>query len=475
MVSLKLYSPKHKYSVNKRKFFVASDLLWRAGVYPKEDKQRIYNNTPKILNQTHTKNIKELYNLATYTINKIVETNIRNTKRRGNFVYYRGPIDLTQKLLAKIKKEYLIFKRLSSNTIIDNPQYIVLPYINNKTDLFNPKPILYSENDNIFQHPRDKIKNIIGEKTKSDCNKIKQYKSIMTKKTLQSLILYKNQILKKIDSYCIHSTNDYDFIFSKKELQHIKLLALKYDVLNDLLESNGISTYNIETILYNKVARHIKQGDCLPNGDILIKNTNTYDKLNKRMLPSIITFANTTRGYRFKTYYFDLNYLGTIPNFQKQYVFYTKLGNKTAINLLNYKIAQYINNTNISEVYIETLDKKSMEDKLAESNFFTKNQILELLGDDKKFYYIKNLKNFNVNRFYNVSFPLIKCLKEFGAKNNINKAFLEAQAFNNIKHSPIFLYLKMGCKPLSHTEEELKEKLHKGVDYRENIWLMYER
>ena len=90
-----------------------------------------------------------------------------------------------------------------------------------------------------------------------------------------------------------------------------------------------------------------------------------------------------------------------------------------------------------------------MQKKMEESKLFTPQKITTLLEDGDSFYYLHNLKNFALDRYYDISKPLISCLKLFGENNNIKTTFLEALAYNNVKHSPVALYMHAGCKPLS--------------------------
>lgn len=475
MVSLKIPSSTCKLyrGYRKQKSFVAYDLLWRSGCFAKEENSFVIKNQIKFDNLSFNANRTPLLSIME-NVNRLVEKSVMNTRRAGDFVYYKSKRLLTKSLLKKIKLEYINLKNLYNAA--KNSQKLILPYLNENYTcaMIDEKPVLYRENDNIFVHPRDRLKNIIGETLDSDYEKMNLFINILNKNSLKELLKKKNDILKNIQASNISSVDCQDFRYSKNEMQRLKILATKYDMINNLLEYNGIFTKDIETLLFSNLKPDTKLGDILPNGDKILACTKTYDREKRAEISSIITFANTIFGYRFKTYAYNTSLISKISKYQKQYLYFSKLENIEAINNLNNKISYEINNSEIGEVYLEIADKNTMIKKMKEENLFSQNQIENLLNDDEKYYYIKNLKNFNINKFYNIAVPLIKCLKEFGNKNNIHKAFLEAQAFYNVKHSPIFLYLKMGCKPISHTREDIEKDIHNGYDYKKNVWLVYE-
>ncbi len=449
--------------------------MWRVGALAKEDISKFCLYREKIENLSDSE-LSQFCSKVLNSVNNIVGKKLVNSKRIGDFVYYSSKNLLTKTLLKIIKLEYFKFKAAQASPVFQKQKNIILPYVNKQYNELNinRKPILYRENDNIFIHPRDKLRSIIGETLMSDANKFKLYNDFIKKKEWKLLIAQKKEIINNIQAYKISSIADNDFKYTKEDIENLKKLAIKYDMINSCLENKGIYTKDIETVIYSNLQPNIGCGDVLPNGDIVLSCGMTYDLQKKFLIPSLITFANTNRGYRFKMYSYNGDAIAKIPAYKKQFEYFTRLENFDAIDLLNQRAAEYINGTEIAEVYAELLGKHDMTEKMKKSQVLPNAKIEELLNYQQKFLYIKNLKNFDIKKFFNVALPLINCLKEFCLINKINKAFLEAECFNNVKHSPVFLYLKVGCKPIFYTKEEMEKELHTGFDYKKNVWFTYE-
>lgn len=468
------YRISYKYNKNFKSMYKlhnAYNLRAKCGVYPSED-LKYYDNVKMHLFSNYSNSYSYNFLSLLEKINTIVSQALINTVQRGIFLYYKNNTKITSRLLKKIKFENLKFNIIDN--INNSNKILYLPNVNfcikNKT----PKLLQYGKNDSYFIHPREKL-NYIIKGYNNENNFSQKYARMLDNISLQELIKKKNNVIKKIISYLDKSDDTYDFIFSKDELNKIQILAKKYDTIEHLLISNGINTSSIEALIFNKIPlNNLAPGNKLPNGDIIIKRTQIYDKQKKANTDAILTFANTDRGYRFKAYKYNKNVYKLISTIEKKYNYYIQTNNLKDINNLNAKLSQLIKDNEIAEVYLEEYSQKEMKKLISEDNSVPVNILEKVLQNNEKYYYIKNLKNFNLQRFQNVSVPLINCLKEFGKLNNIKKVFIEALAFNNVKHSPVFLYLRMGCVPISCQKKDLEKFLHSGYDYKKNVWLMYE-
>lgn len=455
---------------NTHKFYNAYNLRAKCGVFSDKDKkychlieQRLTDANPEL----RTNNFFTILN----KINLVTSQVLSKTIKRGIFLYYKNSEEITSSLLKRIRFENFKYNILDN---IKNANNIVnLPYINiclkNKT----PKILQYNHKDSYIIHPRQKINNIIKDND-CDVNFCKKYAKMLNKTPLKDLINQKIHITQKMLTFLNKTNNTYDFVFSKNELNEIKLLANKYDTIENLLLCNRIHTGNIEKLIFNITNRNIKEGDTLLNGDILLQKTKIYDKHKKSDIDAIVTFANTDRGYRFKIYKYDKDLFNKIPQITRQYKHYIKTNNIRNINTLNTKLTNLLKDDEIAEVFLEEYSQNEMKKLMQEDNLISPQTIEQLIPNNNRYYYVKNLKNFNLKKYQNVSLTLIKCLKEFGRINLVKRAFLEAFSFNNIKHSPVFLYLRAGCMPISHSKEELEKFLRNGFDFKKNVWLMYD-
>lgn len=455
---------------NKYKQCNAYNLRAKCGVFANTELEYCNKIKQQILNKSCKPSSNHFFNLLKQ-INIIVAQTLKTTVNKGMFLYYNNRENITSELLKKIR--LASFKSDVAESISNSNNTVFLPYINTYLKNESYKVIQYNNKDSYIIHPRAKLNSVIKDNN-CDINFCQKYSQMLMKKSLSELINIKNDINKKTLTYLSKSDNTYNFIFSKVELQKLKLLANKYDVIQNLLVSNGINTTHIETIIFNNKENGLNIGDKLFNGDIVLRKTQIYDKQKKSNIDAILTFANTDRGYRFKIYKDETFLFNQTSNIIKRYKHYIKTGDVNNINKLNLNLFNQIKDNEIAEVYINEYNKKEMRKLLTEDNSVPEERIEQFLQENEKYYYIKNLKNFNLQKFQNVSLQLITSLKEFGRINNVNKAFLEALAFNNIKHSPVFLYLRAGCIPISCQKENLEKFLHSGFDYKKNVWLMYE-
>lgn len=448
------------------------NLIFQTGVWDKADIDYYY----KVKNDVskYPTEQKELLRDSLLThVNKIVLDSGKDVKTFGKFCYLTLADSYSSKILDKIKKVFLKSKVANELILSSVPEEVSLPYLENPIVISgrNKKFLKYTSKDNIMIHPRDVLNNVIKNKVS---NHLKFNVRNLSGDTLKYLLEQKNKLLKEISTYIQCDAKFYDFLYTKKEIKHLELLSRQYDAIEALLLNNGVQTKNIETILFSNLNKAFKIGDTLPNGDILLKHLNIFDINQNKNIPAIMTFANTDRGYRFKIYKYDKKLYEQIPMITKKYGYYARTCNVASINNLNEKLSNSFTDNEIAEVYLKAFNQEKMKKLMGEDNMVPSDIMDKLLQNNEKYYYIKNLKNYNPKKYQNASAPLIVCLKEFGMKNNVKKAFLEAFAFDNIKHSPVFLYLRAGCTPISSSRKDLEMFLHNGYDYKKNVWLMYE-
>ena len=447
----------------------AYNLRAKCGVFASSDLKYCDNLKSQLTNKSLEQQQNQFFTLLE-KINKIVENTLTGTIRKGKFLYYKDNEHISSALLKKIRFES--FKSKVICNMYNFKESVHLPYINANSEETSPKILQYRTPDFYIIHPRERINNIIKD---NDINCNQAFAKMLTGTPLSKLLNIKNNIVKELVVFLNKSNKSYDFIYSKDELNKIKLLANKYDTIENTLVNNGINTKFIETLISNQENKNLKIGDKLLNGDILIKNIKVFDKQKNSAINAILTFANTDRGYRFKIYKYDKNFFTQAPEVIKQYKHYIMTNNINGINRLNLKIKGNIKDSEIGEVFVDKNNRQSMQNEMRESKILTDEKINNILGNEEYFYYVHNLKNFNFKKYYNVSLILIRCLKDFGLINNIHKAYLEAQAYGDIKHSPIALYLYSGCNPISEKIKDIEKDIynHKEYDYTKNVWLEY--
>ena len=133
-----------------------------------------------------------------------------------------------------------------------------------------------------------------------------------------------------------------------------------------------------------------------------------------------------------------------------------------------------LENDEIAEVFFECKKRENIREDFPDTNLLPDKKIDEIWEDGNNYIFIRNLKNYDGNKYYYVALPLIKILKNIVEQNHLKNVLINAFAYNNVKHSPAALYLRAGCKPVSHTEEEIQEILdseEKGYD--KSIIFMY--
>lgn len=423
---------------SKNKILNAYDLAIKSGVFSKDD----YNKYKKYKFACITKD-EFLVN-----INNIIEKTFAQTKKMGKFLLYKKDKQIPKGILQKLKIERL---KMNLNKEI--------------------KPLPYRENDSYLIHPRNKIYYIIGENTNNDLCDIKKIIKLYSKVPLSQLLIKKDKILKQLCSYTKYNFFP-DNIFSNSELKKIQILVNHFDAIKNILTKNHIYTENVECLLYSDISGSLETNAVLPNKDKIIGFSRIYNKNTKSYQKTFITTSITDRGIRFKSYLYN-PMIENITKYKKMYNHFLNTQNVNDINNLDTKIFNIIKNSEIAEVYIEVCDKNEMRKKMKNSELLDEKNIENILGDENEFYYIKNLKNFNNKIFYNSSITLIDALKNYGKNSNIKKGFIEALAFGNSKHSPVALYLKVGCKPITESEENLKAKISEGFNYKKNVWFVY--
>lgn len=392
----------------------------------------------------------------------LMEKILPETERREGNLFYKFSTKISNKFMEKIRR---VFYDSSS---LDKTAELVVP------ESCSMKKISNMHSDDIISHNRDLIRNIIGTSTASSFLHMNKYRKLLSGSYLCNLFSQKSKIINIFAKYLSKSRGNYDFVYTKDEIKYLRNLAVKYDAINNLMEENGIRTKEIETLLFSNI-KPLSKGMLLPNNDVIISKTSVFDKQSGGQKPAIITFANTNLGYRFKLYRSIEGLIEKKDKIKKQFYYFLKTDNTKAINNLNKKIANEISSTGIAEVFVDVNTRATMLKKMEEGGL-SKDIIESTLIDDEKFYYLHNLRNFNPQRYFNVSKILILELKKFGNVNNIKTAIIEALAYANVKHSPVGLYLRAGCIPLSETREKIEKQIYKnpsGFDYKKNVWLKY--
>lgn len=392
----------------------------------------------------------------------LMEKILPETERRGDNLFYKISTKISNKFMEKIRRVFF------DSSCEDKTVGITLP------ELCFAKKLSNTYSNGIISHQRDLIRDIIGTNTASSFVHINNYRKLFSGSDTNKLFFQKSKIINVFAEFLNRSKGNPDFIYTKEEIKYLRNLAVKYDAINSLMEENGIRTKEIETLLFSNL-KPLSKGMLLPNNDVIINKTSVFDKQSVRQEPAIITFANTNIGYRFKLYRSIEDLIEKKDRIKKQFYYFLKTDNIKAINNLNKKIANKISSTEIAEVFVDVSTRTNMS-KIMKDGGLPKNVIESTLMDDEKFYYLHNLRNFNIQRYFNVSKNLILEMKKFGKMNNIKTAIIEALAFADVKHSPVGLYLRAGCIPLSETRENIEKQIYKnpsGFDYRKNVWLKY--
>jgi len=442
-----------------------NNLIKMCGTWPKEDFD--YYMKKRVELSMQSENALDFFELSKKNIKNFLQKNNINT---SDIKYLT---QITKKIL-----NYVRHNNFSKNDFLQNLDHqiysITIPFIN-KHFLNANKKNTSKISDNPLNHKRYNVMKFIGMPTASDFHKEKEYHKKFIRPDFKSLLLQKNKFLEQFSRLIENSNYQSEFRYSKREIQKLRSLVKKYDAVNNALLMNKINTYSIDSLIFSRLDFNLTPGDILPNNDIVIKCSNIYDCELKKYISTIVTFANTNDGVRFKMYRNDRNFLDYIPKLKKQYKYFIRTGNIDGINALNKKCIEVIKDYEIGEVFVDINNRWAMQNKMKESGIFSDDKIDNILANGKCFYYIHNLKNFNSKKYYNISSELINCLKEFGAVNNIYRVFLEALAYGDTKHSPIALYLHAGCKPISENLEDIEKDIynHNGYDYTKNVWLEY--
>ena len=408
---------------------------------------------------------------------EIVKKSFSNLTISGESVILDLKENVTQSVLNQLKNIRLLHKNnlKEISTLFSNNAKI--PYTNMLCSDIPEKQFFTHINESVIMSPRLMVHYIKGENTASHNRNVNDLKKIYGSCSINELLNMKKKIL---NEFCEYTNTDClipDYRFSKAKIKRLKLLTEKYDAIDDLLKKHNIHTSAIEALFYSGIEKCSKAGDILPNKDIMLGFSSVYDRNLKKDIPTILSFANTDVGYRFKAYRYDENFISNIEKYKKQVAHYINTKNYKCINDLNNKILDYLKTISVSEVYVELKDIEGLRNEMKKCPDMTEEKIEQVLKNSKNntVYYINYLKNYDIKRYYNVSIPMIKCLKMFGKINNIDEAYIEALAFNNVKHSPIGMYIRNGFEPISIPKEEIEKELYSkaGFDYKRLVWLVY--
>lgn len=429
------------------------------------------NSIKEDLSNADIATIKDKIEYLKSKINNIAKNNLKTAYCGRLNVFYKKEEDILPQLLHMLKLEYFKYKLYLDELIKKEKKPITLPYINKTLPTNTIKGIqLYNDENWLLEHPREKIKEIIGENIASDNKKIIKTANLYSNSSITNLLKLKFELNNSLaESY--HRFSNKKILEDFTEIKKIKDLALKYDSINFLLESNNIHSCNIESILNSSINLNANEGNVLSNKEIVLKKIEINDKELKKKIPAIITYLNTDKGLRFRIYNIDIN-KELIQNKIKHYI---KTENFSEINSINSRINTFINNIKIGEVFIEKLDYSKLKKEMDSNPISKYEDLREWSNKTENFdaYYIKNLQNFNPKKYYGIAKTLINTMKEFGKINNIKKAIMESMSFNNATHSPTYLYMRAGCVPISNNNDSLIKQYQNNdkLDIKKPIWL----
>lgn len=446
----------------KPKYAYARDLINSSGLLTKEDLAKVRTIQSRFANISSSEIIEKLAQ-NNNEINRIFQQFFSNTNMISTMLIYSTIDKITKKLLHKIKSYKLNQFSLSTLNAVNTARTITLYPSNVEYTLskHNQKQLPVSTKEPLFIHPRDIIQNIIGFQNSDNIKK--ESAKIYTKQNPQYLIEMQQSILKEFSEYIRKKGNTQNFVYTNADFQQLKSLIVKYDTLCNTLAQHNISVKSIETMLFHPLMPDkINIGDILPNSDIIIDKTKVFDLEEKKKIPVIMTFANTNSGYRLKMYRYDEEIPKLINKIKKQYNLYIKQHRYDKINDLNTYCSKFIKSSEVAELFFQEKSYDEMFEILHNTNLISDDTIKQHLASNirnKNFVFLRNLKNYNINKYYNVSLPLIKNLKSIILNNDFGDCFINALAYNNVKHSPAGLYLRAGCEPISHSKEEIMTML----------------
>lgn len=339
----------------------------------------------------------------------------------------------------------------------------------------NKKNIPFLTSEPLIDHPRNIAAKIVGYQY-SEENQLQDKKKLIYKKTsISNLIKEQKRNVNQIIAKILDKGTKQDFVYTNDEIKKIRILIKKYDAITSILLKNGVDMRNLEKFQYfSKFPKDIKAGTILPNSDVVIDTIKIMNlELNKRV-PAIVTYANTNFGHRFKIYHYDKNLIMQNEKFQELVKRYSFLNLHGKISLLNKKCENLLQGDEIAEVFMESKNKEHIRENFSDKNLLSDEKLNELWEDGNNYIFIRNLKNYDRKRYCNIAYPLIKILKNIVETNNLKNVFINALAYNNVKHSPAAMYLKAGCIPISHTKEEIMNMLKESNKaYDKSIFFMY--
>lgn len=305
----------------------------------------------------------------------------------------------------------------------------------------------------IYIHPEDKAIMAFGGFLKEDVKTIETYCRNFQKYDNQKLFNEKFKILKQLTELQQGNKIYFEGSFSEKELNKIKLLTGKYRALNNIQKSRGIFTKDIETILFAPdIPTEIKKGDYLGGLGYVVNRIQMDNE------DFIITFSEINKTNTFNMY--------KVSELNKKEEFLKLLPQKPSIEKLNElnKVATEILSNNselISQIGFRVLNGKNAKNIKIDDNI-NDESLNRLLENETNYFTIYDFNNYS--KKYGkagkiIGIQLLKFLKD----QNCLPIFLTAQPYNGSTHSPVSMYLRAGFKPISHTLEEIQEKMSKNM------------
>lgn len=464
-------------ATNKQKYVFAQDLINKSGAFSKEDFFRAVSLKKKYSNISRDE-IKKILSEQLVLINNLLKTFFTETHNVLNYLIYDSTQIASREICKKLKSYRLKETILKELLVGENPQNIILYPTSTEIPLIgniNRRNLPFSTSEHLVEHPRDIAAKIVGYQYSEE--KLFKYENFRSNKKINIKFLIKEQeaIVNQINATIFNNGIKQDFYYTNEEIKSLRNYIKKYDAINFVLLKKGIDIRNLEKLQYfSRFPKEIKNGTVLPNSDIVIDTVKITDlNFNKKVL-AIITYANTNMGHRFKIYRYDKNLIEQNNEIQNLFKKYVLCKQYDKISLLNQKYGKLLQNDEIAEVFMECKKRDDIRENFSDKVLLSDEKLDILWEGGENYIFIRNLKNYDIKRYCNASLPLIKTLKNIIYINNLKNVFINAYAYNNVKHSPAALYLRAGCIPISHTEEEILNMLKsddKGCD--KPVFFMY--
>ena len=305
---------------------------------------------------------------------------------------------------------------------------------------------------------------ITGQLNKTD---FKQWKKKCLKYMglpFEQIIDLRQKIFDKLD-YIYNSGNpEFSGNFSKYQINKMRNLLIKLLAIDKITEADRVNTRDLENLLLYD-AKDYKVGDYVDGIGLIT------DSLTVNNKPTIIAANIAENLMTFKMY--DLNYFNKINEFIDNLP--EECSTAEEVETLNETaglLRQQYENSIISEISFAITPKHdAIFDELEVDN--SKQHEFKKITNSSYTYYITDFENYKRNEYPSaakvLAFRLLKTLEDY----NPNYPVL-VYADNTYK-SPASMYLKMGFKPLSKSDQYVLDNMNKNhfAYTDEDMLLMY--